>query len=323
MIRRKEPTVSKTLVIYNPVSGRGLAAKHRQEVENGLRALGVEFDIAPTRAALHAVQLAADAVADGYDRVITAGGDGLVHEVINGLLRASNEAETVPLGIIPLGSGNDFNKMTPPVCGIGETHDDWRAALGRIAKGETSCFDVGRISGDSPLPGQPHPVYFHNGMDVGFGALVARHAREVPSVLQGTSMYLASVIMTLANYQVPRLKIQLDDGTRIEQSSTMTAIANGRCFGGGFWIAPNASANDAHFEVMVANGLGRVGILGLVPRVMKGTHITHPAVKMMRASRVIIDSPDPLVVEADGELPFMAAHHLEIELLPGRLRLIV
>ena len=91
--------------------------------------------------------------------------------------------------------------------------------------------------------------------------------------------------MTLANYQVPRLKIELDDRAQIEQPSTMTAVANGRCFGGGFWIAPNASANDARFEVMVSNGLGRVGILALVPRVMKGTHVTHPAVRMMQASR--------------------------------------
>jgi diacylglycerol kinase (ATP) len=315
--------MNKTLVIYNPVSGRGQAAKHWQEVEAGLRALGVEFDVAPTRASLHAVQLAVDAVSSGYARVITAGGDGLVHEVVNGLLRAGNEAETIPLGIIPLGSGNDFNKMTPPVCGIGETHDDWRAALGRIARGETASYDVGRISGDNPEPGQPHPLYFHNGMDVGFGALVSKHTRDVPRFLHGTTMYLASIIMTLADYQVPRLKIQFDDGSWIEQPSTMTAGANGRCFGGGFWIAPNASANDASFEVMVANGLGRVGILGLVPRVMKGTHINHPAVRMVQASRVVIDSPDPLVVEADGELPFLEAHHLEIEMLPGRLRVIV
>ena len=85
----------------------------------------------------------------------------------------------------------------------------------------------------------------------------------------------------------------------------------------------NARMDDARFDVMIAQGLGRAGILGLVPRVMKGTHITHPAVRMEQAARVVIDSPDPLVVEADGEIPFLDAHHLEIELLPRRLRLIV
>lgn len=315
--------MSKTLIIYNPVAGRGTAAKRWQEVEAKLHALGVEFDVAPTRQALHAVELAFEASSKGYERVIAAGGDGLVHEIVNGLMRASNGAATLPLGIIPLGSGNDFNKMTPPVCGIGETHDDWRAALARVVNGKTILYDIGRISGDNPVAGQPHPVYFHNGMDVGFGAMVAMHSQQVPGMLHGTAMYLAAVIMTLADYQVPLLKIQLEDGTKFEQTSTMTAVANGRCFGGGFWIAPEALASDGRFEVMICKGLGRAGILALVPRVMKGTHVNHPAVRMMRASRIIIDSPDPLVIETDGEIPFREAHHLEIEILPGRLCLLV
>lgn len=315
--------MSKSLVIYNPVAGRGRAAKHWHEVENGLRVQGIEFDVALTRNSLHAVQLASDACNRGYERLISVGGDGLLHEIVNGLMHASNEAMTLPLGIIPLGNGNDFNKMTPPVCRIGETHDDWRAAIARIGKGETMRFDVGRIRGDNPVPGQPHPHYFQNGMDVGFGALVAKHSRDVPGFLHGTLMYLASALMTLADYQVPRLKIQLDDGSTIEQPSTMTAIANGRCFGGGFWFAPDASAKDARFEVMISKGLGRLAIFDIVPRVMKGTHVTHPAVRMMQATRAVIDSPDPLVVEADGEMPFLQAHHLEIELLPGRLCVIV
>lgn len=315
--------MNETLVIYNPVSGRGRAARRWPEVEAGLRSLGVRFDVVPTRRSLHAVELAAEAVANGYRRLVAAGGDGLVHEVVNGLMSRSDEDATVPLGIIPLGNGNDFNKMTFPVCGIGETHDDWRASLDRIARGETYRFDVGRIRGDKAAPGQRNPVYFHNGMDVGFGALVSLHSRDVPGFLQGTAMYLAAVIMTLADYRVPRLRIQFEDGTKIEQPSTMTAVANGRCFGGGFWIAPDASASDAKFDVMIAEALGRIGILGLVPRVMKGTHITHPAVRMKQASRLVIDSPDPLVVETDGEIPFQEAHHLEIDLLPGRLCLMV
>ncbi len=315
--------MSKSLVIFNPVSGRGRAAKHWHEVETGLHGLGVEFDVSRTQECFHAVRLAWEAPERGYERVIAVGGDGLVHEVVNGLLRASQEAETIPLGIIPLGNGNDFNKMTPPECRVGETHDDWRAAIRRIAAGRTMKFDVGRIVGDHPLPGQPQPLYFHNGMDVGFGARVANHARDIPKFLHGFPMYLASVILTLADYQVPRLTIHLGDGTTIEQRSTMTAIANGRCFGGGFWIAPQASANDARFEVMIGKGLGRAGILALVPRVMKGTHVTHPAIRMTQASHVVIDSPDPLVVEADGEIPFLEAHHLEVELLPLRLSVVV
>lgn len=312
-----------TLVIFNPVSGRGRAAKEWPQVQAELDARGVQFDVATTRESLHAVRLAWDAPNQGYDRIVAAGGDGLVHEIVNGLLRASDEGETIALGIIPLGNGNDFNKMMPPVCRVGQMHNDWHEAVRKIAAGETQLFDAGRIVGDKPAPGHPHPHYFQNGMDVGFGALVAKYARDVPGFLSGTSMYLASVFKTLLAYQVPRLCIHLDNGQVIDQRSTMTAVANGRCFGGGFWIAPQAQVDDGHFDLLIAEGLGRVGILGLVPRVMNGTHMTHPAVRMTQASRVVIDSPDPLVVEADGEIPFLEAQHLEVEILPRRLRVVV
>lgn len=315
--------MTKTLAIYNPVSGRGRSDQLWSQVEKEMRAAGLEFDVARTRTALHAVQLAREAPAQGYARLIAIGGDGLVHEIVNGLLRASDEGETIPLGIVPLGSGNDFNKMIPPVCRVGETHDDWRAALPKIVAGNTALFDIGRVVGDIPVPGHPHPHYFDNGIGVGFGALVSKYAKTVPSFLQGFSMYLASVFKTLLNYQVPRLRFEFDDGVVLEQRSTMTEVANGRCFGGGFWLAPDADAADGRFDVMIAQGLSRAGILALVPRVMNGTHVNHPAVRMMRAARVVIDSPDPLVVEADGEMPFLEAHHLEIDLLPRRLRIIV
>lgn len=316
-------SLNKTLAIYNPISGRGRAAKLWPQVDAELRSRGIEFDVAPTERPLHAVELASHARERGYDRIIAAGGDGLLHEVINGMMLVDDRTPTLPIGIIPLGSGNDFNKVTPPECAIGETRNDWRQAVARIAGGQTMSFDIGRISGDNPIRVQAHPHYFHNGMDIGFGALVAKHSRDVPGFLHGTTMYLASIIMTLADYQIPRLTIQLDDEPKIVQRSTMTAVANGRCFGGGFWIAPAAEANDARFDVMISTGLGRLGILRLVPLVMKGTHVTHPAVRMAHAAHLVIDSPDPLVIEADGEIPFLEAHHLEIDLLPGRLCLIV
>ncbi len=315
--------MGKSLVIYNPISGHGRAASFLPAVETELRALGMPFDLAGTRESLHAVQLAWEAPAQGYERVLAMGGDGLVHEIINGLMRASGEGETIPLGIIPLGNGNDFNKMIPTPARIGEAHNDWRAALKRICLGETRLFDVGRITGDHPLPGHPHPQYFHNGMDIGFGAQVAKDVRTLPSFLNSTAMYFTGALRALISYDLPRVKVTLADGTTFEQVITMLAVANGRCVGGGFWIAPNALADDQQFDVMIGSGLDRLGILGILPRVMKGTHLTHPAVRMERSTRVVIDSPDPLVIEADGEIPFLEAHHLEIDVIPRRLRIVV
>ena len=119
------------------------------------------------------------------------------------------------------------------------------------------------------------------------------------------------------------MKIQLDDGTLLEQRSVMTAVTNGRCVGGGFWLTPDARADDGRFDVMIAQGLNRAEILAFVPRVTNGTHVNHPVVRMTHAARVVIDSPDPVVVEADGEIPFLRAHHLEVELLAQRLCIMV
>jgi YegS/Rv2252/BmrU family lipid kinase len=315
--------VGKSLVIFNPISGHGRAVRHLPEVEAELRALGIAFDVEATRESLHAVQLAWEAPARGYERVLAMGGDGLVHEIVNGLLRASGEGETLPLGIIPLGNGNDFNKMIPVPAHVGEAHNDWREAIKRICSGETRLYDAGRITGDHPRPGHPHPTYFHNAMDVGFGAQVAKDVRTVPSFLNSTAMYFAGALRTLVSFDLPRVKLQLADGATIEQAMTMLAVANGRCVGGGFWIAPNAEADDEQFDVMIGKGLGRPAILGLMPRVMRGTHLTHPAVRLEHSARVVMDSPDPLVVEADGEIPFLEAHHLEIEMVPHCLRIIV
>jgi diacylglycerol kinase family enzyme len=177
---------------------------------------------------------------------------------------------------------------------------------------------VGEIRADKPaVGGDTNQRYFANTFDTGFGAYVSMHA-HIP-YLTGTAMYLVAILKTLANYSVPRLKVEFADHTIIEQKSTMTVAAIGRCFGGGFWIAPNAEVDDGLFDVMVADGLGRVGILSLLPKVMKGTHIGDRRVKFFRSPRVVIESPDPLPVECDGEVPWVDAHRLEIEVMPKRL----
>lgn len=313
----------KTLVIVNPRAGGGAAAKAFPDVQAALREHGVDFDAAYTRAPLHAMELARDAPAQGYGLVVAVGGDGINHEVLNGLMRASGEQETVALAIIPLGTGNDLIKSLPPPLEPGGKRNSWQAAVERIAAGKTILADVGRVSGDVPAPGQPHPQYFANGLDVGFGAMVARAVQNVPRWLPPTGYYMAGIAKVLANYNLPRVTITLDDSPPRELTTTMTIVANGRCFGSSFWLTPGAEVTDGWFDVLIADRLGRLPILALIPRLMKGTHLGHPALTFTRGRRVVIESRDAMVVEADGELPFLEAHRLEMVLLPGRLRVIV
>lgn len=315
--------MEKILVIYNPTAGRGRVLEHWPQVEQALHESGIKFDVAPTNAPLDAVRLAEEA-SGKFDAVVGVGGDGTIHEIVNGLLRASNEAETVPLGIIPLGNGDDFAKMIPPETSIGGKMFNWREVLPKIAAGRTHSFDVGKIQGGPISPEMDDgPHYFMNGMDVGFGAQTTYNLRQIPRFLTGLSAYLTAVIKTLIDYKIPRLRLQVDDRPSFEQEATLTAIMNGRCFGSGFWVCPEARADDGFFDLLVSEAVDRLNIMRLVPTIMKGEHLNEPVVKLYRAKRVTIETTEPEVVEVDGEIPYMNARRLEIELLTKRLRVFV
>ena len=311
------------LVIYNPIAGRGRVKKHWKEVRQGLIEAGIEFDVAETSAPLDAMAIAQQA-ATKYNTVVAVGGDGTVHEVVNGLLRASKERETIALAVVPLGNGDDFAKMIPPQTTIGGKVFDWREAINKISKAQTKLFDVGRMS-DTRLDFENDnvPHYFMNGMDIGFGAQAALNFTKVPKFLSGMAAYLAAIMKTLIDYHIPEVTIQIDDDAPFTQSTTMTAITNGRCFGSGFWVCPQAEIDDGLLDVMVADGIGRVRIMRLIPKITKGTHLNETILKKHQARRIVIDSEKPMVVEADGEIPYPQTRHLEIQILERKLRVIV
>ena len=311
------------LVIYNPIAGRGRVKKYWPEVQQGLVDAGIEFDVTATSAPLEAVTLAEKA-ATKYSTVIAVGGDGTVHEVVNGLLRASREGETITLGVVPLGNGDDFAKMIPPQTTIGGKVFDWQVAIEKITEGQTKLFDVGRMSGNQlPSKQDNKPQYFMNGMDIGFGAQAALNFTKVPSFLTGIVAYLAAILKTLIDYRIPNVSIQIDDQKAFEQTTTMTAITNGRCFGSGFWVCPEAQVDDGLLDVMVTQSVGRLKILRLIPKIMKGTHVNEPILQNYRARRVVIKSQQFLVVEADGEIPYPQTRYLEVQILDKKLRVIV
>ena len=293
--------MNKLLVIVNPAAGRGRARREWPRIAERLRACGVAFDAVETRAAGEGSGLA-ERAAHEYGAVVAAGGDGTVHEVANGLLRAATGAA---LGVLPLGSGDDFVKMLPS-----------RDPVERLAQGRPRAFDAGRIRAGGAIR------YFSNGMDIGFGAHASRNVREVPAFLTGLGAYLGALALTLVRYPKHAVRLQLDGEPPFAQTTAMTAVMNGRAFGGSFHVCPEARADDGLLDLLIADGIGRLAILGLVPRIMRGTHGGDPRLRLTRARRVTIESEEPLLVEADGEIAFEAAHRLEIDVLPGALRVL-
>ncbi|MGH8746020.1 MAG: diacylglycerol/lipid kinase family protein, partial [Burkholderiales bacterium] len=188
---------------------------------------------------------------------------------------------------------------------------------GAIARGESRAHDVGLIR-----DGEGGERWFANGMDVGFGAHVARNIAAVPRWMTGLSAYLAAIAQTMVRYPALELRLQFDDALPFAHRSTIAAVMNGRCFGGSFWACPDARADDGLFDVLLADVVSRAQILRLVPKLMRGRHVGEPVLRMLRARRVVIESDEPLVVEADGELPPMRARRLEIEVVPRAVRVL-
>ena len=234
--------------------------------------------------------------------MVACGGDGAVHEVVNGLMRGGAKST---LGVIPLGSGDDFAKMLGP----GDFAE-------KLSRGKAKSFDVGRITADGEVR------YFANGMDIGFGAHGARNIELVPRFLTGLGAYLGALVLMLVRYPLLRVRMQIDHGPMAEIATVMTAVMNGSTFGGSFRVCPDARIDDGLLDLMVVEPVGRLEILGLVPMIMRGTHGSDPRLKISRIKRIEIQSEAPLLVEPDGEIAFAAARRLEIELLPGALRVL-
>lgn len=294
-------------LICNPTAGRGQAGRLVSRVQALLKTLGVASEAALTRQRGDATALAAQAMRDKVALIIAMGGDGTLHEVANGLIKAhaaGGRDGAGKLGVIPVGTGNDFVKMLA-------IPQDWRAACTRIANGQTRRVDIGRVN----------DRIFLNNVGIGFDAQVGIEAQKI-RWLRGRIVYLAALARNLLlSYRTPLVHIHLDD-RQVKHSITLLTIGNGRCSGGGFWLTPHAQIDDGLFDICLVRGLSKAQILGFVPSAMRGTHVTAEPVHMTRARRIIVTSADPLPVHADGEILYTDAHRLEVELLPARLDVI-
>jgi diacylglycerol kinase (ATP) len=297
-------------IILNPTAGRGYGAKAEPELRRLLAQQGVQYELVLTEAPWHAVELAREAVGDGFGMVVAAGGDGTTHEVANGLMAAAEEGRAgATLGIIPIGSGSDFAHTVgvPP---------DLGGACRRLAHGRLRVVDVGRVT----LPeSNGHSRYFDNTVNVGFGGVVTVEARKIKR-LRGIPLYLLAVLKTVFLYhRAPLVTIAYDEQERT-LPSLMICVANGPREGGGFLVAPQAQPDDGLFDLCITSEVSQLQMLGLIPYFMKGTHVGRKPVSMARARKVVIRSTDELVAHVDGEILCTDSHRIEFELLPRRLK---
>ena len=299
----------KTIVILNPTAGRGAGAQLSSQIVAYLSDYGLDFELATTNAPGHAAVLAREAVTRGQDRLLAVGGDGTFNEVLNGMLQAGSTPDGPVLGVVPIGTGNDM------AYGVGLPLD-WQQASQVIAQGSTRVLDVGQVKCDNDAD-----LFFGNGVGIGFDAIVNIESRKLKR-LRGFPLYFVALMKTLiAYYHAPEITIHVD-GEATVQSSLMISIMNGRRFGGGFYMTPEALMDDGLFDVCVTGKVARHKMVGFVPRFMRGTHVTDRRVTLTQGRRISVAIESPWAAHVDGEIYGVGARQLEVELIPQRLRIL-
>lgn len=299
---RPAPRERPTIVLLNPRAAGGraaaLAAPMRQWLQvHAPRVLLIESDgIERSRAALQCLPRSS--------RVVIVGGDGTLHHMLPVLL-----THRLVLGVVPMGGGNDSARA------LGVQRLPWERALALALRGPTRRMDVGELM--LPRGGVP----FISSLAIGFDAAVGARAGTGPAWLDGLPRYLWATLGELAGLRHHALQVRVD-GTDVHDGPALFAsIFNTPTYGSGMRAMPPARIADAKLDLLIAGAFGRLGTLAMLPRLLRGTHLSHPRVAAHGFQRVVIESERPLPVAADGE-PLEALRRIEVRVRASAIRVV-
>ncbi|MBO5414623.1 MAG: diacylglycerol kinase family lipid kinase [Bacilli bacterium] len=273
----------KYVFIVNPKSGKGKALEISKKVEEVCIKRGIDYEIVYTERPKDATLIAKEFKRDKCV-IFSVGGDGTVNEVMRGVIDTKNM-----LGVIPGGSGNDFYKM-----------------LDGSYKLYQEC-DIGKVNNE----------YFINTFSIGIDAdicdnLIVMRRKNIPT----SQIYNASLVYTFLKYKDKPLEIEIN-GEVIKDNVTLLSVCNGRVYGGGYKIAPNAYIDDGMFDVYLATNVPKVKIPGLVLKVKDGKHESSKYVRHFKTDRIKIKSPSLVIAEIDGEV--IEEKEFDIKLLDQKI----
>ncbi len=283
----------KILIIVNPMSGRGKAAKNISKLESLLEKKEVDYKMVQTSSPGDAKTIASERRKD-FDIVSVFGGDGTMNEVLNGLVGGNT-----PMSIIPIGTGNDFARSA-------NLPMKMEPALDNILKGKPISYDIGLFNNER---------YFINVIGIGFDAFANIQSRKIKR-LRGTMVYVVAVFKTLRQWTSVKMKIQMDD-KEIEDLSYLTCIANGWSVGGGLSLAPDANLNDGFFDICHVSDISSIKIVRHFSRLMNGKINDFSEVSLHRSKKIKITSNDYLPMHLDGEIIEGENKEFDIEIIPN------
>ncbi|UCG51235.1 MAG: diacylglycerol kinase family lipid kinase [Candidatus Latescibacterota bacterium] len=278
----------KTAIILNPNAGRARHVPGTDAFRQALRAAGIETSIETTKQRGDAVRLARE-LTPHVDVLAIIGGDGTIHEAVNGMMGAA--PDPVPLVVIPYGAGNDLASLlgcprTPKEL-IDVLRAGYAARLDVLDFGDRFCI---------------------NSAGLGFEGQVNRYSHSI-RLVRGHLRYMAAVVKALASYSCLRFRLTTPQGDEIDGEKLLISIGNGIRTGGAFYFWPDAYPDDGLIDVCVVEPMGRLRMISLLPKVLKGRHVRRPEVTMLRVESLSIESDTAYPMHIDGEF---------VESPPGR-----
>ncbi len=290
----------RALLIANPQAHNGRAAKLVQPVIEALNEQGITVEARMTEARGHGIDLVREADLSDMDAILAMGGDGTVFETLNGLFRR-DEPTGLPLGIIPVGTGNAF------VRDFGLDNQQWREAIRIIGQGNRRTVDVGRFT-------CKHDIwYFLNIIGLGFVSDVCETAHRLKKL--GNLSYSIGVLHRTIRLNTIPLDMDMD-GQTLKRDAVFIEISNSR-YTSNFLMAPEAKLDDGLLDVTILNRVSRTRLITAFPRIFKGTHVELPQVETFQIRQLTIRTEKPRLLTPDGEL--LGQSPVSIQCLPGAL----
>jgi diacylglycerol kinase (ATP) len=284
------------VVIANPRAGGGKIGRRLPEIERILNGAQLSYRIVPTTHRGHATEIARDALARGERYLVAAGGDGTVHEVVNGMFKDGRPAAAgAVLGVVAAGSGSDFVRSF-------NLPGDTLQAARRLAGDQVRPIDVGQVT---VTAGSAQVTrYFANIAEAGLGAAVVARATRLPAFL-GHARYLAAFWLALPGFRPATVRLDADGQARPARPARQwrahnVVVANCRFYGGGMQISPKSEPDDGALDVLVMTG-PKSDAFTAVPKIYRGAHLPHRNIVELRAARVRVEADPPFQIEADGE----------------------
>jgi YegS/Rv2252/BmrU family lipid kinase len=286
----------KTQVIVNPESNKGKTRKRWKDIQEVLKSFLKEFKCEFTEKPFQAIEISRAAIKEGTELVVGVGGDGTMNEIANGFYenREIINPETT-LGIVPSGTGCDFTRsLNIPL--------DIKNALKVITQAPSSLIDIGRATFKANS-GEEQERYFLNVADFGIGGEVVKKVNE-NRMERKASSYLKCLLSTFIAYKSKRLRIKIDDDELPIDEYMIGAVSNGRIFGKGMKIAPEAELDDGLFDVVLIRGMKLFEFLRNVWKIYAGSHLSHPKILLIRGRKTEVfpaKGQEDVLIELDGE----------------------